>query len=94
VDRVDDDDSTKGLTSLFKLTNPLSETSRIGTVALSVAFGPSATGSTARAHSCAACVVWRDGHRLDIFDPVIVFISPHAAAHYDPTKDFSHGQAR
>jgi hypothetical protein len=23
VDRVDDDDSTKGLTSLFKLTNPL-----------------------------------------------------------------------
>ena len=49
---------------------------------------------TASAHSCAACVVWRDGHRLDIFDPVIVPMSPQTAAHYDPIADLPHGQTR
>ena len=40
------------------------------------ATGPSTTAS---AYNCAVWVVWRDGPRLDILDPVLVLGSPHAA---------------
>jgi hypothetical protein len=54
---------------------------------------------TASAHSCAAWVVWRDEHLLDIFESVVVFgwsyaLVRRAVSNADRPRDSFHGQAR